>query len=100
MEFLTDGTFQALSIFFIGYVIYETPSNILLRRLSPKWYIPLLTVIWGVICALASKVQNASGLLAVRFFLGIAEAGFLPAIIFWGAFLPCIWRFVRFSPTD
>lgn len=47
---------------------------------------PLLTVIWGIICTLTSKVQNASGLLAIRFFLGVSEAGFLPAIIFWGAF--------------
>ncbi len=34
----------ALSIFFIGYVVFETPSNILLRKLSPRWYIPALTV--------------------------------------------------------
>ncbi|KAL1942296.1 hypothetical protein VTO73DRAFT_6360 [Trametes versicolor] len=73
----------ALSIFFIGYVVFETPSNILLRKLSPRWYIPALTIIWGVICALFATVKSASGLLAIRFFLGLAEAGFLPGIIYW-----------------
>ena len=42
---LTSGQYNwALSIFFIGYVIFETPSNIILRKVSPRWYIPLLTV--------------------------------------------------------
>ncbi|KAI0357153.1 MFS general substrate transporter [Trametes cingulata] len=81
---LTSGQYNwALSIFFIGYVIFETPSNILLRKLSPRWYIPALTVLWGLICALFATVKTASGLLAIRFFLGLAEAGFLPGIIYW-----------------
>ncbi|OBZ73036.1 putative transporter C11D3.18C, partial [Grifola frondosa] len=72
-----------LSIFFLGYVVFETPSNILLRRLSPRWYIPTLTVLWGLTCALFAVVQNAAGLIAIRFFLGVAEAGFLPGIVYW-----------------
>ncbi|KAH9946732.1 MFS general substrate transporter [Amylocystis lapponica] len=81
---LTSNQYNwALSIFFIGYVIFETPSNILLKRFSPRWYIPSLTVLWGIICALTSLVQSAAGLLAVRFFLGLVEAGFLPGIVYW-----------------
>ncbi|RPA94406.1 MFS general substrate transporter [Choiromyces venosus 120613-1] len=81
---LTSSEYNwALSIFFIGYVVYETPSQIILKRISPKWYIPLLTVIWGVICCLVSTVHGSSGLLAVRFFLDIAESGFLPELIYW-----------------
>ncbi|RDX50688.1 MFS general substrate transporter [Lentinus brumalis] len=81
---LTSGQYNwALSIFFIGYVVFETPSNIIIRRVSPRWYIPILTVIWGLICALFATVKSAGGLLAIRFFLGLAEAGFLPGIVYW-----------------
>ncbi|KAI0317176.1 MFS general substrate transporter [Amylostereum chailletii] len=73
----------ALSIFFVGYVIFETPSNVILKRVNPKYYIPSLTVLWGVVCALFSVVQSPSGLIAIRFFLGLAEAGFLPGLIYW-----------------
>lgn len=42
---LTNNQYNlALSIFFVGYVIYETPSNILLKKISPRWYIPAMTV--------------------------------------------------------
>nr|VWO94072.1 Uncharacterized protein [Ganoderma boninense] len=81
---LTSNQYNwALSIFFIGYVIFETPSNILLRKISPRWYIPTLTVFWGLVCALFATVKSAKGLLAIRFFLGVAEAGFLPGIVYW-----------------
>ncbi|OBZ72869.1 putative transporter C11D3.18C [Grifola frondosa] len=81
---LTDNQYNwVLSIFFIGYVVFETPSNILLRRLSPRWYIPTLTVLWGLTCALFAVVHNATGLIVIRFFLGMAEAGFLPGIVYW-----------------
>ncbi|PIL32516.1 MFS general substrate transporter [Ganoderma sinense ZZ0214-1] len=81
---LTSSQYNwALSIFFIGYVIFETPSNILLRKISPRWYIPTLTVLWGLVCVLFATVKSAKGLLAIRFFLGVAEAGFLPGIVYW-----------------
>lgn len=87
---LTSGHYNwALSIFFFGYVLFETPSNIILRRLRPSLYIPSLTVVWGVICALFAVIHSPSALLAIRFFLGLAEAGFLPGIIFWlGSWYP------------
>ncbi|KAL6301887.1 MFS general substrate transporter [Sparassis latifolia] len=81
---LTSNEYNwALSIFFIGYFIFETPSQIILKRISPRWYIPSLTVLWGLTCALLSCVQSSSGLLAGRFFLGFVEAGFLPGIVYW-----------------
>ncbi|KAJ3522762.1 hypothetical protein NM688_g8828 [Phlebia brevispora] len=87
---LTDNQYNlALSIFFAGYVVFETPSNIIIKRTSPRWYIPIMTVIWGITCALFSLVRNSSGLAAARFFLGFAEAGFLPGIVFWmGSWYP------------
>ncbi|KAJ3491628.1 hypothetical protein NLI96_g573 [Meripilus lineatus] len=81
---LTDNQYNlALTIFFVGYVIYETPSNIILRKTSPRFYIPGMVIVWGVICALFALVHDAKSLIALRFFLGLAEAGFLPGIIFW-----------------
>ncbi|TFY66791.1 hypothetical protein EVG20_g4295 [Dentipellis fragilis] len=50
----------ALSVFFVGYAIFETLSNIILRRTSPRFYIPALTVVWGVICALFALVHRRS----------------------------------------
>ncbi|EKM51388.1 uncharacterized protein PHACADRAFT_129318, partial [Phanerochaete carnosa HHB-10118-sp] len=73
----------AVSIFFVGYVVFETPSNIIIKRTSPRWYIPVMTIIWGVICCLTSLVKSSAGLSTARFFLGLAEAGFLPGIVFW-----------------
>ncbi|KAI0078179.1 MFS general substrate transporter [Panus rudis PR-1116 ss-1] len=81
---LTSNQYNlALSIFFFGYVIYETPSNILLKKISPRFYIPAMAVIWGVLCTLFAVVHNSAGLVALRFWLGFAEAGCLPGIIYW-----------------
>ncbi|KAI0086837.1 MFS general substrate transporter [Irpex rosettiformis] len=87
---LTDNQYSlALSIFFLGYVVFEVPSNIVVKKVGPAWYIPIMTMLWGGICALTSLVHSASGLATVRFFLGLTEAGFLPGIIFWiGSWYP------------
>lgn len=48
---LTNNQYNlALSIFFVGYVLYETPSNILLKKFSPRWYIPIMTVCIRIPC--------------------------------------------------
>lgn len=57
----------------------SVPSNLLLTRISPRWWIPFLELGWGI-CTLASyKVQNSTGLYTVRFFVGLFESGFYPA---------------------
>ena len=71
-----------ISIFFIAYLIMETPSNLILTRVRPSWYISTIMVIWGTICAAMSQVKGYSGILACRFFLGGIEAGFLPGVMF------------------
>ncbi|EJD40791.1 MFS general substrate transporter [Auricularia subglabra TFB-10046 SS5] len=81
---LTSGQYNwALSIFFVGYVLLETPSNILLRRVRPSVYIPCLTMVWSLISGLHATVRSPTGLLAVRFALGVAEAGYVPGAVFW-----------------
>ncbi|KAF2100193.1 MFS general substrate transporter [Rhizodiscina lignyota] len=68
----------ALSIFFVSYSFFEIPSNIVLKIIRPNIWISLIMVVWGVIMTLMGIVQSYSGLLAARFFLGVAEAGLFP----------------------
>ena len=51
--------------------------------LSDSYMLILEQVTWGLVCALFATVKSAAGLLAIRFFLGLAEAGFLPGIVYW-----------------
>ncbi|OTA69155.1 MFS general substrate transporter [Hypoxylon sp. EC38] len=77
----------ALTIFFVPYVIFEIPSNIMLKRLKPSVWLPGCILCFGIIMLCQGFVQSYSGLLATRFFLGLAEAGIFPGsfylISFW-----------------
>jgi MFS family permease len=71
----------ALSIFFVGYLLAEVPSNMLLVRSRPSLFLPALMFIWGAMSVGAKGMTNLAGLVAFRFFLGIVEAGFFPGVI-------------------
>ena len=70
---------MALTIFFIPYALFEVPSNIVLKMLTPRIWLTTITLAWGTVMTLMGIVQNYQGLLAARFMLGVAEAGFFPA---------------------
>jgi len=72
-----------LTIFFIGYVLFEVPCNIILKLTTPRFWLPTLTLVWGIVSTLMGVTQNFSGFLAVRFFLGVAESGFFPGVVFY-----------------
>ncbi|KAI0024960.1 MFS general substrate transporter [Xylariomycetidae sp. FL0641] len=72
----------ALTIFFVPYVVFEIPSNILLKRLSPKIWLPGCMFMFGVMSVCQGLVQNYSGLLATRFFLGVFETGMFPGCFY------------------
>jgi MFS family permease len=72
-----------LTLYFIGYVIFEVPCNIVLKIWSPKLWFPTLTVAWGVVSTLMGVTQNRAGFFIVRFFLGVAESGLFPGIVFY-----------------
>ncbi|KAG0306693.1 hypothetical protein BGZ98_001894 [Dissophora globulifera] len=72
----------ALSIFFIGYVLFEVPSNICLKLVGPRIWISTVMVIWGGIMMAMAAVTNATGLLVARFFLGVAECGLFPGVVY------------------
>ncbi|MCK1333287.1 MFS transporter [Bradyrhizobium sp. CW9] len=79
---LTSEAFGfAAGIFFIGYFLFEVPSNVALNKFGPRIWISRILVTWGVIATATAFVQTAPQLYALRFLLGVAEAGFFPGII-------------------
>ncbi|CAF0985924.1 unnamed protein product [Didymodactylos carnosus] len=72
-----------LSIFFVGYVLFEVPSNLLLKLLGTSIWLPIIMIIWGIIMMSMAAVKNYPGLLACRLFLGVAEAGLFPGVVFY-----------------
>jgi D-galactonate transporter len=68
-------------IFFIGYFIFEVPSNIALEKFGASRWIARIMVSWGVISALMAVVSGPWSFYTLRFLLGVAEAGFFPGII-------------------
>lgn len=69
------------SVFFIGYLIFEVPSNLLLMRVGPRRWIARIMVTWGLISAGMMFVTTPIMFYGMRFLLGVAEAGFFPAIV-------------------
>lgn len=72
----------ALSVFFVGYIVVEVPSNLILKAVKPHRWIPMIMVAWSIVMTLMGLVRNGAGLQAARFFLGIAEGGLFPGINF------------------
>ncbi len=68
-------------IFFIGYFLFEVPSNIILHRTGARVWIARIMVTWGVISGGMMFVDSPTTFYVLRFFLGVAEAGFFPGII-------------------
>ncbi|GJE84157.1 MFS general substrate transporter [Phanerochaete sordida] len=71
----------ALAIFFVSYIIVEVPSNWVLKKIKPSRWLPFIVAIWGVVTTMTGVTHNYSGLLAIRFFLGMCEGGLLPGIV-------------------
>lgn len=74
---------KVLSVFYISYIIFEIPSNMACKWIGPGWYIPGITLGFGVCSICTAFVTNLSTAAAVRFLLGIFEAGMLPGIAYY-----------------
>ncbi|KAI9834854.1 MAG: hypothetical protein M1819_002762 [Sarea resinae] len=72
----------ALTIFFVPYVIFEIPSNILLKKLKPHVWLSGCMFFFGLVSICQGLVHNYSGLLATRFFLGLCETGMFPGCFY------------------
>jgi ACS family tartrate transporter-like MFS transporter len=73
---------RAAGIFFIGYFFFEVPSNLALNKFGARAWLARIMFTWGIMSAAQAFVAGEAGLDIVRFLLGIAEAGFLPGVIF------------------
>ncbi|QVM93565.1 MFS transporter [Pseudomonas entomophila] len=68
-------------LFFIAYALFGVPSNLALDRVGPRRWIASLMLVWGLLSTGMMWVQDAAGFYALRFLLGVAEAGFFPGIL-------------------
>ncbi len=76
-------------IFFIGYALFEVPSNLILAKVGARFWIGRIMVTWGIISVAMMFVTSPTSFFVLRFLLGVAEAGFLPGILFYlGAWFP------------
>ncbi|WP_217496218.1 MFS transporter [Arthrobacter sp. 24S4-2] len=70
-------------LFFLGYALFEVPSNLLLVRIGIKKTIMRIMCLWGLTAAAMAFVQNETAFYVLRLLLGVFEAGFAPGIIFY-----------------
>ncbi|MFP7761212.1 MFS transporter [Marisediminicola sp. LYQ134] len=83
----------ASGVFFIGYILLEVPSNLALHRFGARKWLARIMVSWGIVALLFTWVQNFEQLVALRFLLGVMEAGFFPgAILFLSLWVPAAHR--------
>lgn len=83
----------ASGVFFIGYILLEVPSNLALHRFGARKWLARIMVSWGIVALLFTFVGNFEQLVALRFILGVAEAGFFPgAILFLSLWVPAVHR--------
>ena len=81
MSELTYGL--GASLFFIGYLLFEVPSNVLLHRYgAPRWMARIMLT-WGIVTVLLAFTRNAPMFYVLRFLLGASEAGLYPGVIYY-----------------
>ncbi|KAG9236270.1 MFS nicotinic acid transporter-like protein [Amylocarpus encephaloides] len=92
---MSTGRYNAtLSIFFVSYSVFEPLTNVLLKKMRPSKFIPLIMIAWGLCMTFMGFVNNWSGLMAARWFLGLAEAGLFPGINY---YLSCWYKRSEFG---
>ncbi|KAK4917612.1 hypothetical protein LTR49_014566 [Elasticomyces elasticus] len=84
-----DQYLTGLTLFFIGYILFEVPWNLVLKRIGPKIWLPSVTLIWGIVATLQGVVvynggqTGVAGFFVVRFFLGVTEGALFPGVVFY-----------------
>ena len=80
-------------IFFLGYVLFEVPSNILMHKVGARIWIARIMFSWGLIGAAMAFVKTPTQFYVLRFLLGVAEAGFIPGVLLYLTYwFPAAWR--------
>ncbi len=71
----------AAGLFFLGYCVFEVPSNLILARVGARRWIARIMITWGIVAMATTFVRGAPGFMAARVILGVAEAGFFPGMV-------------------
>jgi MFS transporter, ACS family, tartrate transporter len=71
----------AAGIFFVGYCLFEIPSNLILGRVGARRWIARIMISWGLISALMFLIRGPKSFYVMRLLLGVAEAGFFPGMV-------------------
>jgi MFS transporter, ACS family, tartrate transporter len=80
-------------LFFVGYFLFEVPSNLALERVGARIWIARIMISWGVIAGAMAAVKGAHSFYAARFLLGLAEAGFFPGVMLYVTYwFPAAYR--------
>ncbi|KAJ5861898.1 vitamin H transporter [Penicillium soppii] len=79
---LTSNQYStALVVFFVGYVVFEVPSNLILSRSRPSIFLPTIMIIWGALTCIMGAIQDFKHLVVLRVIIGCVEAGFAPGVL-------------------
>ncbi|RKS28291.1 sugar phosphate permease [Pseudomonas sp. WPR_5_2] len=79
---LSDAAYGiGVGIFYFGYILFEVPSNLYMQRVGARATLTRIMVLWGAVTVATAFVTTANQLIAARFLLGMAEAGFFPGVI-------------------
>ncbi|WP_413197387.1 MFS transporter [Pararobbsia alpina] len=70
-------------LFFVGYALFEVPSNMLMQRFGARAWLTRIMGTWGLVAGAMAFVWNDTSFYALRFLLGVAEAGFFPGVVFY-----------------
>lgn len=90
----------ALLSFFVTYIIFEVPSNLIIKRARPSIYLSSIMSLWGIATMAQGLVKNLRSLIALRLLIGIFEAGLFPGCLYlissWYRRYELQWRFNLF----
>ncbi|MCY1279043.1 putative metabolite transport protein NicT [compost metagenome] len=79
---LSDAAYGiGAGIFYLGYILFEIPSNMYMQRIGARRTLTRIMVLWGMVTVATAFVTTPNQLIVARFFLGVAEAGFFPGVI-------------------
>jgi len=70
-------------LFFVGYALFEVPSNVLMQKYGARTWLTRIMGTWGIVAAAMAFVWNDTSFYVLRFLLGIAEAGFFPGVVYY-----------------
>jgi ACS family tartrate transporter-like MFS transporter len=81
------------SIFFVGYLIFQVPANLILEKIGARRWMFLILAVWGLLSASNAFMQGEYSYYTLRFLLGVSEAGFFPGMLLYMTYwFPQSWR--------